>query len=72
MADQDQEVVSKNVILKNMNGEYLIPFVGIPTQTGNSGKVLGTNGSNLEWVTGGSDDEGLTSAEVNSLWTEVE
>lgn len=41
----------KNVRLKNQSGEQLIPDVGIPSQSGNNGKVLGTNGSNLVWVT---------------------
>ena len=30
----------------------------LPTQTGNSGKVLGTDGSNLSWVVGGSGGGG--------------
>lgn len=41
----------KNVRLKNQSGDQLIPDVGIPSQSGNNGKVLGTNGSNLVWVT---------------------
>ena len=41
----------KKVKLKNMSGDEIIPDVGIPSQTGNNGKVLGTNGSSLVWVT---------------------
>lgn len=33
----------KNIILKDADGNYVIPYVGIPSQTGNEGKVLGTN-----------------------------
>lgn len=40
----------KNIILKDADGDYVIPYVGIPSQTGNAGKVLGTNGENLEFV----------------------
>lgn len=40
----------KKVKLKNMSGDQLIPDVGIPSQAGNNGRVLGTNGNNLVWV----------------------
>lgn len=40
----------KNIILKNADGDYVIPYVGIPSQTGNAGKVLGTNGESLDFV----------------------
>ena len=40
----------KKVKLKNMSGDQLIPDVGIPSQAGNNGKVLGTNGSSLQFV----------------------
>lgn len=40
----------KNIILKDADGDYAIPYVGIPSQTGNTGKVLGTNGESLEFV----------------------
>jgi hypothetical protein len=34
----------------------------LPDQTGNSGKVLGTNGSTLSWVAGGGGGEGISRA----------
>lgn len=40
----------KNIILKDADGDYVIPYVGIPSQTGNAGKVLATNGESLEFV----------------------
>lgn len=40
----------KNIILKDADGDYVIPYVGIPPQTGNAGKVLGTNGESLDFV----------------------
>lgn len=40
----------KKIKLKSMSGDILIPDVGIPSQTGNNGKVLGTNGSSLQFV----------------------
>ena len=43
-------MATKKVILKDLQGNQLIPNVGIPSQTGNEGKVLGTNGESLEFV----------------------
>jgi len=36
----------------------------LPTQTGNNGKVLGTNGTTASWVTGGSGTPGGSSKQV--------
>jgi hypothetical protein len=42
----------------------------LPDQTGNAGKVLGTNGANTSWVTGGGGS-GTTSVLTLSLDTEI-
>ena len=46
------DFTAKNVILKDMSGNYLIPYTEseLPDQTGNSGKVLSTNGTTASWV----------------------
>lgn len=46
------DFTAKNVILKDMSGNYLIPYTEseLPDQTGNSGKVLSTNGTTTSWI----------------------
>ena len=46
------DFTAKNVILKDMSGNYLIPYTEseLPDQTGNSGKVLTTNGTTTSWT----------------------
>lgn len=59
-------MTTKNVRLKDMSGNQLIPDVGIPAQAEQSGKFLSTNGSALIWATPSGGGSG-----GSSTWGEI-